>query len=83
MKMAPGIDDDCLAGHRLGAAHRDDHVGAVVPVGGPFQKRAGRGALDLFGAEIGCRSRALQQARRDAVDQYLVLVLGFWGSGDD
>jgi len=36
---------DCLADHRLGAAHRDDHV-AVVLVGGPFQKRGGRGALD-------------------------------------
>src|SRR6516165_8143683 len=30
---APGVDDDCLAGHCLGAAHRDHHVGAVVLVG--------------------------------------------------
>src|SRR6202040_313362 len=63
MKVAPGIDDDRLAGHRLGAAHRDHHGGAVVLVGGLFQKRRGRGALDKLGPEIGWRPRALQQAR--------------------
>jgi hypothetical protein len=31
-------DDDCLADHRLGAVHRDDHVGAVVLVGGPLSE---------------------------------------------
>src|SRR6476620_11131637 len=29
---ASGVDDDGLAGHGLGAAHGDDHVGAVVLV---------------------------------------------------
>jgi hypothetical protein len=29
MKVAPGVDDDGLAGHGLGAAHRNHHVGAV------------------------------------------------------
>src|SRR6478752_4739605 len=50
---ASGVDDDGLAGHGLGAAHRDHHVGAVVLVGGLLQERARGGALDLLGAEIG------------------------------
>jgi hypothetical protein len=33
MKDAPRVDDDRLAGHGLGAAHGDHHVGAVVLVG--------------------------------------------------
>src|SRR3982074_3778534 len=45
---ASGVDDDGLAGHGLGAAHRDHHVCAVVLVGWPFQERGGCGALDLF-----------------------------------
>src|SRR6516225_9754201 len=63
VKVAAGVDDHRLPGHRLGAAHRDHHVGAVLLVGGPFQKRSGRGALDKLGPEIGCRARTLQQAR--------------------
>src|SRR5689334_20282822 len=65
---ASGVDDDGLAGHGLGAAHRDHHVGAVVLVGRLLQQRRGRGALDLLGLEVSCRARALQQARRHAVD---------------
>jgi len=38
MKAAAGVDDDRLAGHRFGSAHRDHHVGAVVLVGGLFQQ---------------------------------------------
>src|SRR5437660_7436353 len=38
MKVAAGIDDHRLAGHRFGAAHRDHHVGAVLLVGGLFQQ---------------------------------------------
>jgi hypothetical protein len=30
MKDAPGVDDDGLADHGFGAAHGDNHVGAVV-----------------------------------------------------
>src|ERR1700760_4741000 len=45
---ASGVDDDGLAGHGLGAAHGDHHIGAVVLVGRPFQERARRGALDLL-----------------------------------
>jgi peptide/nickel transport system substrate-binding protein len=37
---ASGVDDDGLAGHGLGAAHGDHHVGAVVLVGGLLQQRA-------------------------------------------
>src|SRR3954468_20467618 len=70
VKIAAGIDDGGLAGHRVGSAHRDHHVGAILLVGGPFQQRAGGRILDLLGAEIGGRPRALQQARRDAVDQH-------------
>jgi len=36
MKIAPGVDDDRLAGHGFGAAHRDHDVGALVLVGGLF-----------------------------------------------
>src|SRR5438270_10385884 len=71
VKIAAGIDDDRLAGHRFGAAHRDDHVGAVVLVGGPFEERGGRGALDLLRAQIGSCPRAFQEARRHAIDQCL------------
>ena len=39
MKVAAEIDDDRLAGHRFGAAHRDHHIRAVVLVGGFLQKR--------------------------------------------
>src|SRR5947208_4022772 len=39
VKIAAGVDDHRLASHRFGAAHRDYHVGAVVLVGGLFQKR--------------------------------------------
>src|SRR6195952_3295886 len=53
---APGVDDDGLAGHGLGAAHGDHHVGAVVLVGRLLQQRARCGALDLLGAEIGGRA---------------------------
>src|SRR5947209_8166624 len=53
VKIAAGVDDHGLAGHRLGPAHRDHHVGAIVLVSGPFQERGGSGALDLLGAEIG------------------------------
>src|ERR1700724_1700468 len=38
VKIAAGIDDDRLAGHRIGAAHRDDPVGAIVLVGRLLQK---------------------------------------------
>src|SRR6202012_578159 len=40
MENASGVDDHGLAGHGLGAAHRDNHVGAVVLVGRLLQKRA-------------------------------------------
>src|SRR6516225_3656727 len=60
MKVAAGVDDDRLAGHRLGAAHRDHHFGAVVLVGWLFEERGGRGALDLLGAEIGRRARPVE-----------------------
>src|SRR5436190_12334597 len=71
VKIAAGIDDDGLAGHRIGTAHRDDHVGAVVLIGGLFQQRGRRGIGDLLGAQIGGRPRTLQQARRHAIDQRL------------
>src|SRR5579863_7172728 len=66
VKKASGIDDDGLTGHGLGAAHGDDHVGAIVLVGGPLQERSGGGALDLLGAEISRRAGALQEAWRHA-----------------
>src|SRR6201989_86017 len=59
MENASGVDDDGLAGHGLGAAHGDHHVGAVVLVGGLLQERARCGTLDLFGPEIGGRASAL------------------------
>src|ERR1700694_3388086 len=68
---ASGVDDDGLAGHGLGAAHGDHHVGAVVLVGWPLQERARCGALDLLGPEIGCRASAVQQTRCHAVDERL------------
>ena len=37
VKDASRVDDDGLAGHRLGAAHGDHHVGAVVLVSGLSQ----------------------------------------------
>ena len=40
VKDASGVDDDGLAGHGLGAAHGDHHVGAVVLVGWLLQERA-------------------------------------------
>src|SRR5437660_3375950 len=43
VEVAPRVDGDRLAGHRIGAAHRHHHVGAVILVGGPFQERGGRG----------------------------------------
>src|SRR6201990_2168634 len=46
---ASRVDDDSLAGHGLGAAHGDHHVGAVVLVGWPLQERARGGAADLLG----------------------------------
>jgi hypothetical protein len=39
MKHAAGVDDDGLAGHGLGAADGDHHVGAIVLVGGRLQER--------------------------------------------
>src|SRR6476469_155270 len=71
MEDASGVDHDRLAGHGLGAAHRDHHVGAVVLVGGLLQERARCGAFDLLGPEIGCRAGALQQTRCYAVDERL------------
>src|SRR3954464_9543191 len=71
MKDTSGVDYDGLAGHGLGAAHGDHHVGAVVLVGGLLQQRARCGALDLLRPEIGCRARALQQTRCHAVDERL------------
>src|ERR1700726_3825146 len=71
VKDASRVDDDGLAGHGLGAAHGDHHVGTVVLVGGPLQERARSGALDLLGPEIGCRASAVQQARCHAVDERL------------
>src|SRR5580704_17732116 len=64
VKVAAGVDRDCLAGHRVDAAHRDDHVGAVLLVGGLFQQRTGGGVLDLLGPEVGGRARTLQEPRR-------------------
>src|SRR3954470_10171760 len=58
VKIAAGIDDDGLACHRVGAAHRDHHVGAIVLVGGLFQQRGGGGVLDLLGAQICGGARA-------------------------
>src|SRR5579863_9567285 len=57
-KVAPGIDDRGLPGHRFGAAHRDDHIGAVVLVGGLFEERGGGRILDLLGAQVGGGPRA-------------------------
>src|SRR5712675_2783053 len=57
---ASGVDDDGLAGHGLGAAHGDHHVGAVVLVGWLLQQRGRCGALALLGPEIGCCARAVQ-----------------------
>jgi hypothetical protein len=45
MKVATGTGNDRLAGHHVGAAHGDHHVGAVVLVGGLFLPAAGRRAL--------------------------------------
>src|SRR6185437_6656693 len=53
VKDASRVDDYGLAGHRLGAAHGDHHVGAIVLVGWLLQERARCGALDLLGPEIG------------------------------
>ena len=74
MEDAPSVDDDGLAGHGLGAAHGDHHVGAVVLVGWPLQERARRGALDLLGPEVGCRASALQQTRRHAYISALLRI---------
>ena len=41
MEDEPSVDDDGLAGHGLGAAHGDDHVGAVVLVGGLLSSELG------------------------------------------
>src|SRR5882672_6075714 len=71
VENASRVDDDGLAGHGLGAAHGDHHVGAVVLVGWPLQERARCGALDLFGPEIGRRASAVQQTRCHAVDERL------------
>jgi hypothetical protein len=71
MKEATGVDNNRLASHGLGATHGDDHVGAVVLVGGFLEERAGRGALDLLRPEIGCRSGALQEAGCHTVDEHL------------
>src|SRR5579859_3775845 len=69
MEDSSSVDDDGLAGHGLRAAHGDHHVGAVVLVGGLLQERARCRILDLLGPEVGCRARAVQETRRDAVDQ--------------
>src|SRR5207244_9303083 len=66
MKIAAGIDRDGLPGHRVGAAYRDHHVGAVVLVGRPFQQRGGGRILDLLAAQVGGRPRPLEETRRDA-----------------
>src|SRR6478752_8508013 len=71
MEDASGVDHDGLAGHGLGAAHGDHHVGAVVLVGGLLQERTRCGALDLLGPQIGRGARAVQQPRRHAVDERL------------
>jgi hypothetical protein len=71
MKQASGVDDDRLAGHGLGAAHSDHHLGAIILIGGLLQERSGRGALDLLGPEIGRRARAFQQSGCDTVDECL------------
>src|SRR6516165_1548921 len=49
---ASRVDDDGLAGHGLGAAHGNHHVGAIVLVGRLLQERARCGALDLLGPKI-------------------------------
>src|SRR6266851_2385303 len=71
MKVAAGIDNHRLAGHGLGAAHCNHHIGAIVLVGGLFQQRRGGGVLDTLWPQVGGRTRALQKARRHTVDQHL------------
>ena len=66
MKMASGVDDDRLACHGLGAAHRHHHIGSVILVGGLLQRRAGRCACRQ---KVGCRPRAFQQSGRHAGDE--------------
>lgn len=51
MKVAAGGDDDRPAGHRLGGAHCDHHVGAVVVVG------------ELFKSEV-AEERSIRSGRR-------------------
>src|SRR5262249_40769430 len=71
MKQSPRVDDDGLAGHGISAAHRHDHVGTVVLVGGLLQQCTRRGALDLLGSKVGSGARALQKARCHAIDERL------------
>ena len=73
MKNAAGVDDDCLASHRIAPAHRHNHLGAIILVGGLLQDRVRGGTLDLLGSEIGGGARPFQEARRHAVDPRLRL----------
>jgi hypothetical protein len=41
MNVAAKVDDHRLGGHRFGVTHRNRHVGAVILVGGLFQRRRG------------------------------------------
>ena len=54
MENTSGVDDDRLAGHGLGAAHGDHHVGAIALVGCALQQRA-RSSI--------CSARRLDVAR--------------------
>src|SRR4029450_2179211 len=71
MERAPRVDHQGLAGHGVGAAHRDHLIGAVVFVGGLAQQRRLAPGLDHLRPEVRRRARAFEQAGRHAVDQHL------------
>src|SRR5947209_6782289 len=47
VKNTAGINRNRLAGHRLGTAHGDDLIGAIVLVGGALEQRGARGIVNL------------------------------------
>jgi hypothetical protein len=85
MKLAAGVDDDRLAGHGLGTAHRDHHIaGAVILAGGLFKNdvaaafsicsRPSRQAE--FHPTLGRRSPCgTSQTSRERVERLLLAIL--------
>src|SRR4051812_2256017 len=71
MENPAGIDRHRLPGHRLGTAHRDDLIGAIVLVGRALEQRTARRFINLGLRKVRGRAVPFNQAGADQFTQTL------------